>query len=146
MRFLNNVEDNARKIGAVNTIVIERGKFIGYNTDIIGVRDALLVNGVDLRGKKAVVMGAGGAARAAIFALQTEGTDVVISNRTFEKAKKIAEALGCRASKMENLDGELENTDMLISCIPSTERMVNPHLLRKELVILDANYRGDAKL
>jgi shikimate dehydrogenase len=70
--FLDRVEQTAQRIGAINTIVTEKGELTGYNTDATGALRALKMGGVALRGKRIVVLGSGGAARAIAFALAVE--------------------------------------------------------------------------
>ena len=91
IEFLDEVEESARRIGAVNTIVNNKGILTGYNTDVIGFKKSLQDNGkFVIKEKKAVVLGAGGAARAVTYSLLEEGIEEVsIFNRTLEKAKKI---------------------------------------------------------
>ena len=144
--FLDSMEEAAQRIGAVNTIIVKEGRLKGFNTDIKGVKDALHFNGVKAEGKRALVLGAGGAAKAAVCALISEGADVVIANRTFEKARAISENLGCKVRTIEYIDETLKDTDILISCIPSKERIVNPDALKKGIVILDANYGAPTAL
>ena len=138
--LLDGLDDGARKIGAVNLIVNEGGRLKGLNTDVMGVAQAFLENGVTLAGKKAVVLGAGGAAKAAVAALTEAGTDVVIINRTSKKAESLAERFACRASLMENLGKEISKTDIFVSCLSAGIDIVPVHSLRKGLVVLDANY------
>jgi shikimate dehydrogenase len=70
--FLDEIEPTARQIGAINTIVAEQGRLIGYNTDATGALRALREGGVDLTGRHIVMLGSGGAARAIAFALAAE--------------------------------------------------------------------------
>jgi shikimate dehydrogenase len=70
--LLDEIEPTARKIGAINTIVAENGRLIGYNTDATGALRALREGGVTLTGHRIVMLGSGGAARAIAFALATE--------------------------------------------------------------------------
>lgn len=70
--FLDHVETTAQKIGAINTIVAEKGELTGYNTDATGALRALKEGEVELTGKRIVVLGSGGAARAIAFALAVE--------------------------------------------------------------------------
>lgn len=70
--FLDRVEQTAQRIGAINTIVAEKGELTGYNTDATGALRALKMGGVVLTGKRIVVLGSGGAARAIAFALAAE--------------------------------------------------------------------------
>jgi shikimate dehydrogenase len=86
----DKIDGNAQQIGAVNTIIIENGKLVGRNTDAFGFIANLKAHHVDFKGKKALILGAGGAARAAIFGLLQEGIDKIwITNRTKEKAEAL---------------------------------------------------------
>ena len=138
--LLDDLDDGARKIGAVNLIVNEGGRLKGFNTDVMGVEQAFLENGVTLAGKKAVVLGAGGAAKAAVVALTAADTDVTVMNRTFKKAEFLAERFTCRASLMEDLRKEIAKADILVSCLSAGIDIVPVHSLRQGLVVLDANY------
>jgi len=91
IEFLDEVEESARRIGAVNTIVNNKGILTGYNTDVTGFKKSLQDNGkFVIKEKRAVVLGAGGAARAVTCSLLEEGIEKIsIFNRTLEKAKKI---------------------------------------------------------
>jgi shikimate dehydrogenase len=93
-------EHAAQQIGAVNTVVFACGTARGYNTDWIGVRKPL----AHLKGVKAVLLGAGGAAAGAAFALTDLDMDTTILNRTPEKARVLAERFGCRWGGLEDFD------------------------------------------
>lgn len=73
MAFLDDVDATARHIGAINTILSDKGKLTGYNTDATGALRALREGGTELKGQRVVLLGSGGAARAIGFALATEG-------------------------------------------------------------------------
>ena len=70
--FLDHVEITAQRIGAINTIVAEKGKLTGYNTDATGALRALREGRVELKGRRIVILGSGGAARSIAFALTVE--------------------------------------------------------------------------
>lgn len=144
--FLDDVDEVARKLGAVNTIVFSQGKLRGFNTDIEGVKKAILFHGVTMGEKKALVLGAGGAAKAAVCALVTEGAKVTLINRTFEKAQSIARTFSCRVAPMEAIAEELEDTDILISCLSEGIHFVPSRSLRKDLLVLDAHYKEETPL
>ena len=82
----------AQQIGAVNTVVFACGSARGYNTDWLGIRKPLAGH----TGARAVLLGAGGVAAAAAYALVDLDMDVTILNRTPEKAQALAEQSGCR--------------------------------------------------
>ena len=71
--YLDEVDTHAQKIGAVNTIVNRNGRLTGYNTDFYGFRYMLLNNGIDVKNKKALVLGKGGASKAVIAVLEELG-------------------------------------------------------------------------
>lgn len=71
MNYLDEIDTSARLVGAVNTLVIKEGRLIGYNTDAAGYMSALHLAGVEITGRKAVILGAGGAARAVVAGLIT---------------------------------------------------------------------------
>ncbi|MBK8809095.1 MAG: hypothetical protein IPO21_21710 [Bacteroidales bacterium] len=91
MPFLDIIDDDAQKIGSVNTVVKKDGKLIGYNTDHYGVANSIIEADISLKDINAVVIGAGGAGKAAAFGLVKNGAKVTIVNRTLAKAKAAAQ-------------------------------------------------------
>src|SRR5205807_4993136 len=81
IKYLDSIDETAQKIGAVNTVKIEGSKLYGYNTDAHGFIEPLKKQLGDVSGARAAVVGAGGAARACIFALRQEGADVTLFAR-----------------------------------------------------------------
>ncbi len=102
MDFLDETDETARQIGAVNTVKNLDGRLYGINTDWIGAVEALKAE-TGIRGRTAVVLGAGGSARAVAFGLAREGARVHIANRTVEKARKLAREFGCTFSGLRDL-------------------------------------------
>lgn len=89
-RLLDELADAAAAVGAVNTIVNRSGRLIGQNTDVAGFRQALAEVGFDTRGARVVVLGAGGAARAVVFALRADGAaHLAVANRTVARAERL---------------------------------------------------------
>jgi shikimate dehydrogenase len=95
MQHLDEISEDARHIGAVNTVVNEGGKLVGYNTDGFGyVRSLLEETGFAPQGKNILFLGAGGAARGVIYAmLKQQPKLVAIANRTVAKAETLAASL-----------------------------------------------------
>jgi shikimate dehydrogenase len=94
MRYMDELSDAARLTGAVNTIHIQDGKYIGYNSDAIGFLKSLYEAGCYPRGLRVVVLGAGGAARAAVYALARDKADLItVINRTAQRAAFLVEDL-----------------------------------------------------
>lgn len=91
MKFLDEITEEASLIGSVNTIENKNGRLIGHNTDSRGyIRSLREDAGFDPKGKRALIIGAGGAARGIAFGLFLEGvSEIIIANRTIEKAEEI---------------------------------------------------------
>ena len=100
--FLDEISEEARAVGAVNTISNEGGRLIGTNTDVYGILTSLRET-AGLKGLpgKVVVLGAGGAARGVVYALTTvaEVAEIVVLNRTEAKAHRLAEEMAKRSGK-----------------------------------------------
>jgi shikimate 5-dehydrogenase len=90
MPHLDETTGAARDIGAVNTIVVQEGQLIGHNTDGDGFLAALREAGFEPAGRRALVLGAGGAARAVVYGLAQAGCTVAIHNRTVQRAAQLA--------------------------------------------------------
>jgi 3-dehydroquinate dehydratase/shikimate dehydrogenase len=101
--YLDNTDAHTAKIGACNTVVRgQDGKFYGFNTDVAGVVRPLEQR-LSIANAKVLVLGAGGAARAAVFGLKERGAEVWILNRTSAKAQKLARQAKARSIKRADL-------------------------------------------
>ncbi|HJP90951.1 MAG TPA: shikimate dehydrogenase [Pyrinomonadaceae bacterium] len=87
MDYLDWIDPQAKEIGAVNTVVVEKDRLLGYNTDAAGFIEPLLARVGSLAGKRVAIIGAGGAARAAIWALQEQNANVTLFARDLAKAQ-----------------------------------------------------------
>ena len=102
MPFLDGVSDAAKAASAVNTLVWEDGRLMGHNTDLTGFVAPLLERLESLALKRALVLGAGGAAKAVLAGLEQLGiADVVVANRSLERAEKLAARFNARAVAWE---------------------------------------------
>ena len=112
--LLDVVDPTARTIGSVNTVIQDGGKLRGYNTDSIGIQRAL--NGIALKDTNALILGAGGAARAVAFVLSAAGAHVCYANRTPENAQALAHQFGGTGIALEQVN---ENSyDLIINTTP----------------------------
>ncbi|MFX1519488.1 MAG: shikimate dehydrogenase [Promethearchaeota archaeon] len=124
MEYLDLIDTTAQSIGAVNTIVNNKGFLRGYNTDLLGVTNALKEAEFDPTNKKIVILGAGGAARAASFSIGRKAAEIVIINRSIQKAKDLCndllESLIVEARYRELsekiLRAEVQNAALLVNC------------------------------
>jgi 3-dehydroquinate dehydratase/shikimate dehydrogenase len=116
IEHLDSVDETARAIGAVNTVKIEGGKLYGYNTDAQGFIEPLKNAYGDLRGAKVAILGAGGAARACVYALKKEGAEVVVFARNVEKAETLADEFQVKLKELTKID--FNNFDILVNTTP----------------------------
>lgn len=97
---LHDIDDLARDIGAVNTLVRTDGGYKGYNTDMDGLYRAMMSEGVSIEGEQIILLGAGGVARAVAYLCATKGADkVYLLNRTFGKAQTVAAEVNGRTGR-----------------------------------------------
>ncbi|MXY22534.1 MAG: shikimate dehydrogenase [Dehalococcoidia bacterium] len=116
MEHLDDIDSLATRIGAVNTIVNQNGRLLGSNTDALGFINSLKNEaGVNVSGLNVVLIGAGGAARAAAYALVDERVgELTIANRTVERAESLATEL--RKTGAETVSYGISDPDLLSAC------------------------------
>ncbi|QKG84999.1 shikimate dehydrogenase [Kroppenstedtia pulmonis] len=152
MKWLDEVEESAREIGAVNTVIRQGKKLIGTNTDGEGyMRSLLQETRLDLAGCNILILGAGGAARAVGYTLAKAGAEgIFITNRTAVKGKELAERLSrwcpARFVEGEHVKDVIRNTDLLIQTTsvgmsPDVDGIpLDPDWLHGEMVVSDLVY------
>lgn len=154
--FLDHVEMTAQRIGAINTIVAEKGELTGYNTDATGALRALREGGVELKGRRIVVLGSGGAARAIAFALAVESGVGKLTLLGIDDSERVGLAQDIRshaALKVDELHLDestlrrvLPDAQVLIHCTPvgmapkADTTCVPASLLHTDLSVMDIVY------
>jgi len=154
--MLDDVDEVAGRIGAVNTIVNRAGKLFGYNTDVSGLMRTLRDDGAfEPEGKRVVVAGAGGAARAAVAGLLEAGAaSVTVINRTFGRALSVVEdfrrggsktPVGAMPDDYRSWEFAMRHSDLLINCTPvaSADSIQSPlplELIEKRHFVFDLIY------
>jgi shikimate dehydrogenase len=142
MPLLDETDDEARAIGAVNTVVNREGELLGYNTDIVGIAKAL--EGVDLKSAAVLLIGAGGAARTIAYLLRREGATLYCMNRETHQAEGLVRSFG--GSIVERDDLARLALDVVINATPigmkpNVDAMPFPEeLIRSGLTVFDLVY------
>jgi shikimate dehydrogenase len=113
--LLDEVDDLAMRIGAVNTVVNNGGRLKGYNTDAPGALRALEEK-TELPGRKVAIIGAGGAARAIGFILRQRGLEIIIANRSVDRGTDLSRSLGCGFIPLDKLADA--HADILVNTTP----------------------------
>jgi shikimate dehydrogenase len=149
--------ETAAAVGAVNTVDFtdrrgEDDRPVGDNTDVAGVQRAFAHHDVSLDGRDAVVVGAGGAGRAAVYALAEAGASVHVANRTVDRAESLVADLAddvgpgvtLSAGGLSTLETRVPDADVLVNAtsvgMESDESPVPASLLHTDLAVLDAVY------
>ncbi|OPX70149.1 MAG: Shikimate dehydrogenase [Methanoregulaceae archaeon PtaB.Bin108] len=101
LQYLDHMDEHSKAIGACNTALLCGDESYGYNTDWVGIRDPL----ASLSGSTAVILGAGGAAASAAYALRSLDMEITILNRTVERAVALAARFGCHHGSFRDFDG-----------------------------------------
>src|SRR6185369_15397502 len=117
--LLDDLEQTAREVGAINTVVIRDGKLIGYNTDAQAFLEPLA--GIHaIAGAKCAVLGAGGAARAVISGLLQSGANVSLFTLSADKSRVLAQSFGIDTSPIESLSSS--DAAIIINTTPAGMR------------------------
>jgi 3-dehydroquinate dehydratase/shikimate dehydrogenase len=155
-RICNRIDGASKGIGAVNTVLFQEGLRLGFNTDYraaMNVLDAKLgtaERSTPLAGHTALVLGAGGAARALVFGLVRRGADVVISSRTSTRAAALAKTMECRSVDWEHR--HKVKADVIVNATPIgmhpnvDETPFEMHSLRPGAVVFDTVYNPEQTL
>ncbi len=118
IKHLDFIDETAEKIGAVNTVKITDGKLYGSNTDAHGFIEPLKNAYGDLKNVNAAILGAGGAARACLYALKTVGAKVTIFARDTDKAKSLAEEFQADLQELKTQNSKLETFQIVVNATP----------------------------
>jgi shikimate dehydrogenase len=155
LSMVDRLAEEAHATGAIDTLTREQSRLVGHNTDVVGLRIALdALVGKQKMPKAAVVLGAGGGARAAVYALITGGFQrVVVFNRHLHRAEGLVKHFARSAAHMELralpwhesvIEAELAKTKVLINASnspdPANTSPVPAELLPPELMVLDLTY------
>jgi len=152
IKYLDELDASAKKAGAVNTVNNIEGIFKGYNTDIDGFIEPLHRREVDFRGMEVLLIGAGGAARAAVAALSHESSiaKINIANRDMQKAKELAImglnlGLNCETLALDNVQDVSANCDMIVNAttlgLKNESSVVDHDHIKNGSLVYDLVYR-----
>ncbi len=130
--FINEIDPKTKQIGAANTLLFKKGRIYGTNTDGAGALDAIEKQ-EPCRGKKVVLLGAGGAARGIAYEAYMRGARLFILNRTLERAKEIAALVGGEAGGLSDVPSD---ADILVNCSPDP-MPVDPDQIPSQALVMD---------
>lgn len=140
MQYMDYYDPLAKAVGAINTVVNENSELIGYNTDVTGALAALQEK-TELKGKKALVLGAGGAARAIAYVLKEGGATVYVHNRTMQKAQELCDEFELETIELDHVAAAqfdvIVNTTP-VGMLPNTqESLLHAEQISSHAVVMD---------
>jgi len=142
LEYVDEVDSVAHAIGAINTVTRTGDRLVGSNTDWIGAMRAI-ERETTIAGKRVVVLGAGGTARALVYGLQARGAEVHVLNRTVERARDLARDLGAQSSG-PLADVALVAPQILVNTtsvgLNEDRSPIPADSIRKGMIVLDAVY------
>lgn len=132
---IDSIDPKAKEIGAINTLVFEKGKITGWNTDAMGALNAI-ENLEYVRGKRIVLIGAGGASKAIAYEAHRRGGHITILNRDENKAIQMAQKYHCVGQGLEHMvTYAQEGYDIIINCTPISLPILPEHILSNAIVM-----------
>jgi len=132
IKYLDDLDDNARRIGVVNAVINNKGILTGFNTDGVGAVKALQEKNIKLKNQKTVILGDGGASKSIVVAVTNEGSKVIVLNR--QNLKKLNKEIKdtaiiintTPAGMFPDVDKSLVSTDLLFSKLTVMDIITNP--------------------
>ncbi|MEK6949104.1 MAG: shikimate dehydrogenase [Nanoarchaeota archaeon] len=146
MDYIDEVDEIAKSVGAVNILSNNSGKIIGSNSDCYGAMEALKEK-TSLKNKRVLVIGAGGGARAIIYGLKKENAAVTLTNRTLDKAKSLANEFNIKYGKIENMKELIKNSEIIINTTSvgmkpgPDESIIKEEDLAENKIVMDIVYK-----
>jgi shikimate dehydrogenase len=154
INHLDRVDLSAQIVNSVNTVLNKENLLFGFNTDGVGAVRALKENGVELKGRKVLLLGSGGAARAIAYALAKEADELAVLNRTVKQAQALARLLEKSFNKKiasgslspSDIETNIRDSDILINATSvgmkpkPDESPVASKMLRRNMAVMDIVY------
>jgi len=142
---LSSIDAEIKEIGAVNTVTFLGNSAFGFNTDVLGITESFKDRFVDLNNRSVLLLGSGGGARAALYALKGKANKITILNRTLERAKQLAEEFHVNYDSLDNFEKHVKDYDIIISTLSQSANL-DYSTLSKYSIIFDANYHKPQRI
>ena len=146
MKYLDEISTDANAIDAVNTVLIEEDKLKGFNTDIYGFEESLKKYGIDLTGKKVLLIGAGGVAYACSYIISKKNpSNFIITDIIEEKADNLAKIYHTDVITSQKVENIASDSDIILNATPvDLQGRILP-LMKEGSTYYDINYKFKSK-
>ncbi|MDR1054457.1 MAG: shikimate dehydrogenase [Prevotellaceae bacterium] len=147
LEYIDERSNEVIVIGAANTIVkTDKGQLKAYNTDYIGVSETFAEFGVHLTARRCLLLGIGGAGKAAAYAIAKAGGHLTIANRTIAKAEEFADKTEVKVVGLNQLEKVLGNFDIIVNTLYPSIDFIEKTWLHANQIVMDASYTGSPLL
>ncbi len=142
VEYLDDTTEEVKRVGAVNTILIEDYKLIGHNTDIYGFKESLMEYKIDITDKDLLIVGAGGAARACAHVINSmKPKRFIITDKILERAEVVSNLFDAEIIEPAEIENIIPEMDIVINATPiDFQEMILP-VMKRGAVYYDVNYK-----
>ena len=137
---IDKFDTRVQEIGSVNLIVRQNDEWVGFNTDVNGVYQSLMEYQADFQACSVLIIGYGGAARAAAYACRMMQMERYVTGKDAEKRDKFSEKTGCIPVDIEEIQQAVDRVDVIISTIPNNTLLLNQVTFGEQQIVLDCSY------
>ncbi|MDR0364117.1 MAG: hypothetical protein LBH92_03760 [Bacteroidales bacterium] len=142
VRYLDLYDSRVQQTGCSNLILLKDDQFVGYNTDVNGIFQSLDEIEIDFLGQSALIVGYGGAARAAAYTLKMMHMQTYVTGKNPIKVEEFAQKTGCIPVDFENIQQAIDNAAIIISTIPKEAVLLHKATFFEQQVVLDCSYNN----
>lgn len=142
VRELDLYDARVQQIGCSNVVVYKEGRFVGYNTDVNGIFQSLSEFNMDFQARTALIVGYGGAARAAAYTCRMMQMQTYATGKDIQKLEDFAQKTGCIPVEFEKIQEVIDNADVIISTIPREAVLLHRVTFSEQQILLDCSYQN----
>jgi len=142
VEHLDDIAEEVKKVGAVNTILVEDDKLVGHNTDIHGFKESLTEYKIDIADKDLLIIGAGGAARACACVLHSmTPRRFIVTDTILERARVVSNLFDAEIVAHDKIEDIVPEMDVVINATPADLQEVTLPVMKRGAVYYDMNYK-----
>lgn len=144
VRNLDMYDSRVQQAGCSNLVLLKDNQFVGYNTDVNGIFQSLSEMEMDFQGKSALIVGYGGAARAAAYTLKMMQMQTFVTGKNPNKIEEFSRKMGCAPVDFENIQEAIDHAAVVVSTVPKEAVLLHQVTFVEQQVVLDCSYNNPA--
>lgn len=144
VKNLDFYDSRVQQVGCSNLVSLKDNQFVGYNTDVNGIFQSLNEMEIDFRGKPALIVGYGGAARAVAYTLKMMQMQTFVTGKNPNKIEEFSRKMGCIPVDFENIQEAIDYAAVVVSTVPKEAVLLHQATFSEQQVVLDCSYNNPA--